>query len=60
MTLRPATHALVNGRCSLGRVSRKYARTTKGRVIGQTPKAGAHAPAGSTVALVLSRGRRPR
>lgn len=60
MTLRPATQVLVNGRCSLGRVTRKYSRTRKGRVISQAPKAGVHSPAGSAVALVLSRGRRPR
>jgi hypothetical protein len=44
--------------CTVGRVTRKYSRVRKGRVIAQRPKAGTHLPAGASVSLVLSRGPR--
>lgn len=58
-TLVAAKRALARGHCRLGRVKRTYSRRVKrGRVISQTPAAGAERPAGTTVRLVVSRGRR--
>ncbi len=57
-TLPAARVAVRNGGCTVGRVTRKYSRVRKGRVIAQRPKAGTHLPAGASVALVLSRGPR--
>ena len=50
--------AVRRGGCTVGRVTRKYSRVRKGRVIAQRPKAGTRLPAGASVALVLSRGPR--
>ena len=57
-TLPAARVALRGGGCTVGRVTRKYSRVRKGRVIAQRPKAGTRLPAGASVALVLSRGPR--
>ena len=55
----PVARAAVRARgCTVGRVTRKYSRVRKGRVIAQRPKAGTRLPAGASVALVLSRGPR--
>lgn len=58
VTLPVAKVAVRNGGCTVGRVTRKYSRVRKGRVIAQRPKAGTRLPAGASVALVLSRGPR--
>jgi hypothetical protein len=58
VTLPVARVAVRAGGCTLGRVTRKYSRVRKGRVIAQRPKAGTRLPAGASVALVLSRGPR--
>ena len=57
-TLPVAKVAVRRGGCTVGRVTRKYSRVRKGRVIAQRPKAGTRLPAGASVALVLSRGPR--
>ncbi len=57
-TLPVARVAVRAGGCTVGRVTRKYSRVRKGRVIAQRPKAGTRLPAGASVALVLSRGPR--
>jgi hypothetical protein len=57
-TLPVARAAVRAGGCTVGRVTRKYSRVRKGRVIAQRPKAGTRLPAGASVALVLSRGPR--
>lgn len=57
-TLPVAKVAVRERGCTVGRVTRKYSRARKGRVIAQRPKAGTRLPAGASVALVLSRGPR--
>jgi beta-lactam-binding protein with PASTA domain len=55
-----AKSAVERSHCAVGLVSRKYASLKKGRVVSQSPRAGRQFPSGSTVNLVVSRGRRPR
>lgn len=53
----PRARALIRARgCAVGRVRRARSRRAPGLVIGQQPKAGLRAPAGTRVALVVSRG----
>ena len=60
MTLPRARRAITRNGCRVGRVSQAYSRTVaKGRVIAQSPRAGAVRAANARVALVLSRGARP-
>jgi beta-lactam-binding protein with PASTA domain len=60
MTLPRARRAITRNRCRVGRVSQAYSRkVAKGRVITQSPRAGAVRPANARVALVLSRGAAP-
>jgi eukaryotic-like serine/threonine-protein kinase len=57
--VRAAKHALHVAHCDIGFVRRQSSAKPKGRVIKQTPRAGRRLPAGSTVDLVVSRGKRP-
>ena len=58
-TLAAATRALTAAACTRGRVTRVQSKTVKvGKVMAQTPRAGAVAPEGAAVALRVSRGRR--
>jgi hypothetical protein len=58
-TLKAAKRTLARVNCRVGKVSFAYSRTIKGLVIGQKPKLGAVLPAGSAVAVVVSRGGKP-
>jgi hypothetical protein len=53
-----ARTAIRRARCAVGRVRRARSRRPKGRVVGQTPRAGRRVRAGTRVNLVVSRGRR--
>ena len=56
-----ARRLLARAHCRAGSVRRAYSRRFgKGRVIAQTPRAGAKRPQGTRVNLLLSRGRRHR
>jgi hypothetical protein len=57
-TLPRARRAIVARHCRVGKVSRRYARRAKGRVVAQTPRAGTVRPALARVSLTVSRGRR--
>jgi Tol biopolymer transport system component len=57
-TLSKAAHALRARSCSRGRVGKRHSReVVSGRVISQSPAAGARGPVGSAVRLVVSLGR---
>jgi hypothetical protein len=58
LRLAAARTALQRAHCALGTVRHKHSRRVKrGRIISQSPTAGAHGPAGSKVSVVVSRGR---
>jgi PASTA domain len=58
-TMRAARAAIRRGRCRVGRIRRTFSnRARAGRVLAQTPRAGARRAAGARVHLVVSRGRR--
>jgi uncharacterized repeat protein (TIGR02543 family) len=58
-TVVAARAALRASRCSLGRRSRVYSRSVRrGRIVSQSPAPGARRRVGSTVNIVVSRGRR--
>jgi beta-lactam-binding protein with PASTA domain len=55
-TLRGAGHAIRRARCRIGRIARKRARKGKrGRVLTQSPRAGARRAGGTRVKLTLRR-----
>jgi uncharacterized repeat protein (TIGR01451 family) len=59
--LAAARRSLAAAHCRAGKVTRKYSRTVrKGRVVSQDERPGARLAPGTTVDLVVSRGRRPR
>ena len=58
LTEKAATTAIEKAGCKVGTVSKSHSKTVaKGKVISSRPKAGTKKPAGSAVALVVSRGR---
>jgi|tagenome__1003787_1003787.scaffolds.fasta_scaffold20986366_4 hypothetical protein len=57
--LKAAEQAVAKAHCKPDRITRKYSKVKKGRVISQKPKPGKHLPAGAKVKLVVSKGRRP-
>jgi hypothetical protein len=59
-TLAAARPILTASRCTVGRVTRRWARARRGRIVGQRPPAATRLPTGASVALVVSRGPRPR
>jgi hypothetical protein len=60
-TLASARTALARAHCRLGAVRRAYSSTVRrGRVIRQTPRAGARSLQGARVAVVVSRGKKRR
>jgi subtilisin family serine protease len=60
MLLARAKQAIRASGCSVGKVRRAYStRVPRGRVVGQSPKAGRRLAQGHAVNLVQSRGRRP-
>ena len=55
--LATARTAIRRARCSVGRIRRSRSRRAKGRVAGQSPRAGRRVRVGTRVNLVVSRGR---
>jgi hypothetical protein len=61
LKLAKAKSKLAKAHCRAGKVTRKFSSTKKkGKVIGQTPKAGKTLPAGSKVKLTVGKGPRRR
>ncbi|MEK6274902.1 MAG: PASTA domain-containing protein [Actinomycetota bacterium] len=57
--LAAAKTSIKKARCTVGKVARKASkRVKKGRVISQSPRAGASVPSGAKVNLVVSKGRK--
>jgi PKD domain/PASTA domain len=57
-TVKAAKSALTKADCKEGKVSKKFSKVKKGRVISQKPGAGKHEPAGTKVNLVVSKGKK--
>jgi uncharacterized repeat protein (TIGR02543 family) len=58
-TVAAAQAALTAARCLLGRRASAYSRTVaRGRIVSQSPSAGAHRPSGAAVNIVVSKGRK--
>ena len=55
-TLAAARSAIKKGHCKVGKITRAFSTAKKGRVISQRPKARRTLPAGTAVALKISRG----
>jgi plastocyanin len=53
-----ARRTITRARCRVGRVRRARSLRARGRVVSQSPRAGATRPRGARVNLVVSRGRR--
>ena len=58
-TLAVAENALRQVHCKAGKVTKKYSRVKKGRVISQRPAPGTNLATGAKVDLVLSKGKKP-
>jgi subtilisin family serine protease len=58
LRLAAARSAIVRAGCSVGRVRRARSRVRRGRVVGQSPRAGKRVAVRARVTLTLSRGRR--
>ena len=56
-TLRSARRTIRRAHCKVGRVRHARSSRPRGRVLSQSPRAGARMPAGTKVKLVVSRGR---
>jgi eukaryotic-like serine/threonine-protein kinase len=59
-TLRAARTALAANACRLGKVTLAYSQSTKGKVIGQKPKAGMELAENAKVNVTVSKGPRPK
>jgi hypothetical protein len=57
--LAAAKSVLTQAHCTLGKVTKKFSKVKKGRVIVQRPKSGTNLAAGAKVNLVVSRGKKP-
>jgi beta-lactam-binding protein with PASTA domain len=57
-TLKAAKRMLTKAHCKPGRITKKFSRVKKGRVISQKPKPGKHLAAGAKVNLVVSKGKK--
>ncbi|HET7856759.1 MAG TPA: FG-GAP-like repeat-containing protein [Gaiellaceae bacterium] len=57
-TVPAARPILTASRCTVGRVTRRWARARRGRIVAQRPQAGTRLPTGASVALTVSRGPR--
>jgi hypothetical protein len=57
-SLAVARRAIRRANCAIGRVRQVRSRRAKGRVLSQSPRAGARKPVRAKVSLVVSRGRR--
>ena len=58
-TLAAAKSALTQAHCSAGKVTKKFSKVKRGRVISQRPKPGTNLAAGAKVNLVISKGKKP-
>jgi subtilase family serine protease len=58
-TLAAAKRALARAHCKVGKVTRKFSKVRRGRVISQRPRPGTSLAAGARVNLVISKGKRP-
>jgi beta-lactam-binding protein with PASTA domain len=58
-TLKAAKRALTRAHCRPGKITRKYSKLRKGRVISQKPRPGRHLPVGTKVNLAVSKGKKP-
>ena len=58
-TLAAARGALTSAHCATGKVTKKFSRVKKGRVISQRPAPGTSLAAGAKVNLVISKGKKP-
>ncbi len=58
-TLAAARDALTSAHCAAGKVTKKFSRVKKGRVISQRPAPGTSLAAGAKVNLVISKGKKP-
>ena len=58
-TLASAKSALAQAHCKAGKVTKKFSKVKKGRVVSQRPKPGTNLAAGAKVNLVISKGRKP-
>ena len=54
-----AKRALAKAGCKPGKITRKFSKVKKGRVISQRPKRGTKLAAGARVNLVISKGKKP-
>ena len=57
-TVKAARSALKKAHCKAGKVSKKFSKVKKGRVISSKPGAGKHKSAGAKVNLVVSKGKK--
>jgi beta-lactam-binding protein with PASTA domain len=57
--LSAAKSALTQANCAAGKVTKKFSKVKKGRVISQRPKPGTNLAAGAKVNLVVSKGKKP-
>ncbi len=57
--LAAARSALSQAHCTVGKVTKKFSKVKKGRVLSQRPKPGTSLAAGAKVNLVVSKGKKP-
>jgi hypothetical protein len=57
--LRAAKRALRKAHCQTGKITRKYSKVRRGRVISERPRPGKHLPVGAKVKLAVSKGKKP-
>jgi beta-lactam-binding protein with PASTA domain len=58
-TLAAARTALTSAHCATGKVTKKFSKVKKGRVISQSPAPGSNLAAGAKVNLAVSKGKKP-
>lgn len=58
-SVRAAKRALAKAHCRAGRITKKYSKVRRGRVISQKPWPGKHLAVGAKVNLVVSKGKKP-
>jgi hypothetical protein len=58
-TLVAAKGALAQAHCTTGKVTKRFSKVKKGRVISQGPKPGTNLASGAKVNLVISKGKKP-
>jgi beta-lactam-binding protein with PASTA domain len=58
-SVKAAKRALTKAHCRAGKITKKFSKAKKGRVISQKPKPGKHLAAGTKVSFAVSKGRKP-